>query len=119
MNTVTRDEVPRQTSMEALAGLKPVARPDGIHTAGSSSQVADGGAAVLLMSAEKACELGCKPRARVLETCLVGCDPVLMLEGPIPASRKLLQRSGLKIGDIDVFEINEAFGSGRTGHETG
>ena len=111
MNTVTRDEVPRQTSMEALAGLKPVARPDGIHTAGSSSQVADGGAAVLLMSEEKARELGCKPRARVLETCLVGCDPVLMLEGPIPATRKLLQRSGLKVGDIDVFEINEAFAS--------
>jgi acetyl-CoA C-acetyltransferase len=111
MNTVTRDEVPRKTSMEALAGLKPVARPDGIHTAGSSSQVADGGAAVLLMSAEKARELGCKPRARVLVTCLVGCDPVLMLEGPIPATRKLLQRSGLKIGDIDVFEINEAFAS--------
>jgi acetyl-CoA C-acetyltransferase len=110
-NTVTRDEVPRQTSMEALAGLKPVARPDGIHTAGSSSQVADGGAAVLLMSADKARELGCKPRARVLETCLVGCDPVLMLEGPIPATQKLLKRSGLKIGDIDVFEINEAFAS--------
>ena len=111
VNTVTRDEVPRQTSMEALAGLKPVARPDGIHTAGSSSQVADGGAAVLLMSADKARELGCKPRARVLETCLVGCDPVLMLEGPIPATQKLLKRSGLKIGDIDVVEINEAFAS--------
>jgi acetyl-CoA C-acetyltransferase len=111
MNTVTRDEVPRQTSMEALAGLKPVARPDGIHTAGSSSQVADGGAAVLLMAAEKARELGRRPRARVIETCLVGCDPVLMLEGPIPATRKLLQKSGLKIGDIDVFEINEAFAS--------
>jgi acetyl-CoA C-acetyltransferase len=111
MNTVTRDEVPRQTSMEALAGLKPVTRPDGIHTAGSSSQVADGGAADLLKSAEKARELGCKPRARVLETCLVGCDPVLMLEGPIPATLKLLQRSGLKVGDIDVFEINEAFAS--------
>jgi acetyl-CoA C-acetyltransferase len=111
MNTVTRDEVPRQTSMEALAALKPVARPDGIHTAGSSSQVADGAASVLLMSAEKARQLGCKPRARVLETCLVGCDPVLMLEGPIPATRRLLQRSGLKIGDIDVFEINEAFAS--------
>ena len=111
MITFTRDEVPRQTSLEALAGLKPVARPDGIHTAGSSSQVADGGAAVLLMSAEKAKELGCRPRARVMETCLVGCDPVLMLEGPIPATQKLLKRSGLKISDIDVFEINEAFAS--------
>ena len=81
MRTVVRDEVPRKTSMEALAGLKPVARPDGIHTAGSSSQVADGAAAVLLMNEGKARELGCQPRARVVDTCLVGCDPVLMLEG--------------------------------------
>ncbi|HZP45642.1 MAG TPA: steroid 3-ketoacyl-CoA thiolase [Candidatus Binataceae bacterium] len=109
--TVTRDEVPRDTSLEALAGLKPVARPDGIHTAGSSSQVADGAAAVLLMTADKARELGCRPRARVVDTCLVGCDPVLMLEGPIPATRKLLANNGLKIDDIDVFEINEAFAS--------
>jgi acetyl-CoA C-acetyltransferase len=109
--TVTRDEVPRQTSLEALAALKPVARPDGIHTAGSSSQVADGAAAVLLMSETRARELGCRPRARVAETCLVGCDPVLMLEGPIPATRKLLKRAGINIGDIDVFEINEAFAS--------
>jgi acetyl-CoA C-acetyltransferase len=111
MRTVVRDEVPRNTSMEALAGLKPVARADGIHTAGSSSQVADGAAAVLLMNEGKARELGCRPRARVLDTCLVGCDPVLMLEGPIPATRKLLNKSGLHISDIDVFEINEAFAS--------
>jgi acetyl-CoA C-acetyltransferase len=111
MRTVVRDEVPRKTSMEALAGLKPVARPDGIHTAGSSSQVADGAAAVLLMTEAKARELGCRPRARVIDTCLVGCDPVLMLEGPIPATRKLLNRNGLSINDIDVFEINEAFAS--------
>jgi acetyl-CoA C-acetyltransferase len=111
MQTVARDEVPRKTSMEALAGLKPVARADGIHTAGSSSQVADGAAAVLLMTEAKARELGCRPRARVIETCLVGCDPVLMLEGPIPATRKLLERSGLGMNDIDVFEINEAFAS--------
>jgi acetyl-CoA C-acetyltransferase len=111
MRTVVRDEVPRKTSMEALAGLKPVARPDGIHTAGSSSQVADGAAAVLLMSEAKARELGCRSRARVIDTCLAGCDPVLMLEGPIPASRKLLDRNGLRINDIDVFEINEAFAS--------
>jgi len=109
--TVTRDEVPRQTSLEALAALKPVARPDGIHTAGSSSQVADGAAAVLLMSETRARELGCRPRARVADTCLVGCDPVLMLEGPIPATSKLLKRAGINIGDIDVFEINEAFAS--------
>jgi len=109
--TVTRDEVPRDTSLEALAGLKPVARPDGIHTAGSSSQIADGAAAVLLMSEAKARELGCRPRARVTDTCLVGCDPILMLEGPIPATRKLLARNGLGVADIDVFEINEAFAS--------
>lgn len=107
----TRDEIPRNTSLEALAGLKPVARPDGIHTAGTSSQVADGASAILMMTAEKARELGLKARARVVETCLVGCDPVLMLEGPIPATRKLLSKHGLKIDDIDVFEINEAFAS--------
>jgi acetyl-CoA C-acetyltransferase len=109
--TVTRDEVPRNTSLEALAALKPVARPDGIHTAGSASQVADGAAAVLLMTEAKARELGLRPRARVTDTALVGCDPVLMLEGPIPATRKLLQKNGLSISDIDVFEINEAFAS--------
>jgi acetyl-CoA C-acetyltransferase len=109
--TVMHDEVPRKTSMEALAGLKPVARPDGIHTAGSSSQVADGAAAVLLMNEAKARELGCQPHARVIDTCLVGCDPVLMLEGPIPATRKLLDKNGLRINDIDVIEINEAFAS--------
>jgi len=107
----TKDEIPRNTSLEALAGLKPVARPDGIHTAGTSSQVADGASAILMMTAEKARELGLKARARVVETCLVGCDPVLMLEGPIPATRKLLTKHGLKIDDIDVFEINEAFAS--------
>jgi len=107
----TRDEIPRNTSLEALAALKPVARPDGIHTAGSSSQVADGASAVLLMTDAKARELGCRPRARVVDTCLVGCDPVLMLEGPIPATRKLLKRNGLGISDIDLVEINEAFAS--------
>jgi acetyl-CoA C-acetyltransferase len=108
---VVRDEAPRDSSLEALAKLKPVARPDGIHTAGSSSQVADGASAVLLMTEAKARELGCRPRARVVDTCLVGCDPVLMLEGPIPATRKLLNKNGLTINDIDVFEINEAFAS--------
>src|SRR3984893_6202285 len=111
MRKFTRDEIPRNTSVEALAGLKPVARPDGIHTAGTSSQVADGAAAVLLMSEVKARELGCRPRARVIDTCLVGCDPVLMLEGTIPATRKLLKKNGLGISDIDLFEINEAFAS--------
>ncbi|MEZ5245751.1 MAG: steroid 3-ketoacyl-CoA thiolase [Acidimicrobiales bacterium] len=106
-----RDEVPRDTSLEALAKLKPVAREDGIHTAGSSSQISDGAAAVLLMSAEKAAELGLKPRARVAQTALVGCDPVLMLEGPIPATERVLSREGISIDDVDVFEVNEAFAS--------
>ena len=109
--TFAVDEVPRETSLEALAKLKPVARDDGVHTAGTSSQISDGAAAVLLMTSEKASDLGLTPLARVAETCLVGCDPVLMLEGPIPASRKLLERSGLGMDDVDVIEINEAFAS--------
>ena len=105
------DEIPRDTSLDALAGLKPVAREDGIHTAGTSSQIADGAAAVLMMSAAHAESLGLEPMARIVETALVGCDPVLMLEGPIPATEKLLAASGLSIDDIDVFEVNEAFAS--------
>jgi len=108
---VTRDEIPRETSLEKLATLKPVARDNGIHTAGSASQIADGASAVLVMSAERADKLGVRPLARIVGTALVGCDPVLMLEGPIPASRKLLERAGLTMGDIDVVEINEAFAS--------
>jgi acetyl-CoA C-acetyltransferase len=109
--TVTRDEVPRDTSLEQLAKLKPVAREDGIHTAGSASQIADGASAVLIMSAEKAEELGCTPIARIKQTSLVGCDPVLMLEGPIPATERVLENEGISIDDVDVFEINEAFAS--------
>ena len=105
------DEVPRDTSSGALAALPPVARVDGIHTAGSSSQIADGAAAILLMSADKARALGVVPRARVLQSCLVGCDPVLMLEGPISATARILQREQLVIDDIDIIEINEAFAS--------
>ncbi len=108
--TVTRDEVPRDTSLEALAALKPVL-PEGIHTAGSASQIADGASAVLLMSAERAEELGCTPRARIRQSTLVGCDPVLMLEGPIPATRKVLEREGLTVDEVDIFEVNEAFAS--------
>lgn len=108
---VARDEGLRETTLEKLSTLKPVAREDGVHTAGSASQISDGAAAVLLMSAEKAAALGLTPRAKVLDTCLVGVDPVLMLTGPIDATRRLLDRSGLAIGDIDLFEINEAFAS--------
>jgi len=110
-HTVTRDEGLRETSLEKLATLKPVAREDGVHTAGSSSQISDGAAAVLLMTREKAEALGLQPRARVLDTCLVGVDPVLMLTGPIDATRRLLARTGLTLDDIDVTEINEAFAS--------
>lgn len=109
--SVERDEVPRDTSLQALAGLKPVAREDGIHTAGTSSQIADGAAAVLLMSEQKAQSLGVQPLARIRHTALVGCDPVLMLEGPIPATRELLDKEGLTVDDVDVFEVNEAFAS--------
>jgi acetyl-CoA C-acetyltransferase len=108
---VLTDEIPRETSLEKLAALKPVARDDGVHTAGSSSQIADGASAVLVMAAERAEQLGVRPLARIVGTALVGCDPILMLEGPIPATRKLLDRAGLQIGDIDVVEINEAFAS--------
>ncbi|HEX6569445.1 MAG TPA: steroid 3-ketoacyl-CoA thiolase [Acidimicrobiales bacterium] len=110
-HAVARDEGLRDTTLEALASLKPVARPEGVHTAGNSSQISDGAAAVLIMTADKAAELDLTPRAKVVDTCLVGVDPVLMLTGPIDATQRLLARTGLAIGDIDVFEINEAFAS--------
>jgi acetyl-CoA C-acetyltransferase len=108
---VVRDEGLRETTLEGLAGLKPVARPDGVHTAGTSSQISDGAAAVLVMTRAKAEALGLTPRALVVDTCLVGSDPVLMLTGPIDATRRLLDRTGLAMDDIDVIEINEAFAS--------
>src|SRR5918995_4141627 len=108
---VEKDEGLRETTLEKLATLKPVAREDGVHTAGNSSQISDGAAAVLLMTEERAGELGLRPRARVVDTCLVGVDPVLMLTGPIDATQRLLERTGLSIDDIDTFEINEAFAS--------
>jgi len=108
---VTRDEGLRETNLEKLASLKPVARENGVHTAGNSSQISDGAAALMMMTAARAEELGLTPRARVVDTCLVGVDPVLMLTGPIDATRRLLSRTGLGIDDIDVFEINEAFAS--------
>ena len=108
--TVSRDEGLRETSMEKLAALNPV-EPGGVHTAGTSSQVSDGAAAVLLASPQRAKALGLTPRARIVTTTLVGVDPVTMLKGPIPATRKVLKASGLHIDDIDEFEVNEAFAS--------
>jgi acetyl-CoA acyltransferase len=99
------------TNLEKLAELKPAFKEDGKITAGNSSQVSDGAAAVLMMTREKADELGLKPRARILDQTTVGVDPVLMLTGPIPATRKLLDRNGMKLDDIDLIEINEAFAS--------
>ena len=108
--TVDRDEGLRETSLESLASLDPVPGQD-IHTAGSSSQVSDGAAAVILAS-KKACDrLDLKPRAKILATTLVGVDPVTMLKGPIPATRKVLERANLTMDDIDIFEVNEAFAS--------
>jgi acetyl-CoA acetyltransferase family protein len=97
------------TTLEKLAELKPAFKPDGKITAGNSSQISDGAAAVLLMTREKADELGVKPRARIVDQTTVGVDPVIMLTGPIPATQKLLERGGMKIDDIDLIEINEAF----------
>ncbi len=110
-HTVARDEGLRETTLEKLASLKPVARENGVHTAGNASQISDGASAVLLMTEEKAAALGLTPRARVVDTCNVGVDPVLMLTGPIDATQRLLKRTGLGIDDIDVFEVNEAFAS--------
>ena len=107
---VTRDEGIRpDTTPEVLANLKPAFKPDGVVTAGNSSQITDGAAAVLIMSREKAEELGLKPRARFKAFAVMGVDPVTMLTGPIPATRKVLDRAGISIDDIDLFEVNEAF----------
>ncbi len=107
---VSRDEGLRQTSAGKLAELQPVVE-GGLHTAGTSSQISDGAAAVLLASEEGARQLGATPRARIVATALVGVDPVTMLKGPIPATEKLLKSSGLGIEDMDVYEVNEAFAS--------
>ncbi|RLE26074.1 MAG: steroid 3-ketoacyl-CoA thiolase, partial [Actinobacteria bacterium] len=110
-HAVSRDEGLRETTLEKLATLKPVGRENGVHTAGSSSQISDGAAAIMMMSSDKAASLGVTARARVLDTCLVGVDPEFMLTGPMDATRHMLERTGLSIDDIDVFEINEAFAS--------
>jgi acetyl-CoA acetyltransferase family protein len=106
---VTDQGIRPDTNLEALSQLKPAFKPDGKITAGNSSQISDGAAAVLLMSADKAKALGLTPRARIVDQTTVGCDPVKMLEGPIPATRKILSRNGMQIGDMDLIEINEAF----------
>jgi len=108
---VTDQGIRPDTNLEALSQLRTVFKEDGKVTAGNSSQISDGAAAVLLMSREKADALGLKPRARIFDQTTVGVDPVLMLTGPIPATQKLLDRNGMKIDDIDLIEINEAFAS--------
>jgi acetyl-CoA acetyltransferase family protein len=111
-STYTTDQGIRpDTTLEALAQLKPAFKEDGKITAGNSSQISDGAAAVLLMSRAKAEELGVEPRARVVDHTTVGVDPVTMLTGPIPGTKKILQRNKLTIGDLDLIEINEAFAS--------
>jgi acetyl-CoA acyltransferase len=106
---VTDQGIRPDTNLQSLAQLKPAFKPDGKITAGNSSQISDGAAAVLLMAREKADALGLRPRARILDQTTVGVDPVIMLTGPIPATRKLLARNDMKIGDVDLIEINEAF----------
>ena len=106
---VTDQGIRPDTNLESLSQLKTVFKEDGKITAGNASQISDGAAAVLLMSADKASELGLTPRARIVDQTTVGCDPVKMLEGPIPATAKILERNSMSIDDIDLFEINEAF----------
>jgi acetyl-CoA C-acetyltransferase len=108
--TIARDGGLRKTSLEKLAALDPAPGND-LHTAGTSSQVSDGASAVILASEEGAKRLGARPRARIVTSTLVGVDPVTMLKGPIPATRKVLKTSGLSIEDMDTYEVNEAFAS--------
>ncbi|KAF0824539.1 thiolase family protein [Cytobacillus firmus] len=108
--TVSEDSGPRkETSLEALGSLRTVFKENGVIHAGNSSQISDGAAALLIMSREKAEELGMKPKFRILARTAVGSDPALMLTGPIPATENVLKKAGLAIEDIDVFEVNEAF----------
>ncbi len=107
---VTADQGPRDTTAEGLAKLKPVL-PDGMHTAGNSSQISDGAAAVLWMSEDRARAEGLRPRARIVAQVLVGSDPYYHLDGPIAATSRVLEKAGMAIGDIDLFEVNEAFAS--------
>jgi acetyl-CoA C-acetyltransferase len=107
---VSQDQGPRETTAEGLAKLKAVI-PDGIHTAGNSSQISDGAAAVLWMSEERARAEGFRPRARIVAQVLVGSDPYYHLDGPVAATTKVLAKAGMTLGDIDLVEINEAFAS--------
>jgi len=113
VNGVCVDEGPRPTTPEGLAALKVnlKERPGARHTAGTSSQISDGASAVLLMTDKRATELDVRPRARVVDSVLVGSDPVMMLTGPITATQQMLERNKLALDDIDVIEINEAFAS--------
>ncbi|HLA25306.1 MAG TPA: thiolase family protein, partial [bacterium] len=107
---VKADEgIRRETSLEKLASLQPAFQPDGVITAGNSSQISDGAAAVLLMSAQRAKDLGLRARARLLSRVVVGSDPQIMFTGVAPATRKALDRAGVRLADLDVIEINEAF----------
>jgi acetyl-CoA C-acetyltransferase len=107
---ITRDEGLRETSWDALARLKPVL-DDGLHTAGTSSQISDGAAAVLLADVQRAKSLGLRPRARIVAQCLIGAEPYYHLDGPVDATRRVLAASGMTLDDIDLFEVNEAFAS--------
>ncbi|MCW2794867.1 steroid 3-ketoacyl-CoA thiolase [Nocardioides sp.] len=107
---VDSDQGLRDTTLEGLAQLKSVL-PDGLHTAGTSSQISDGASAVLIMDEDKARALGLTPRARIVSQCLVGSDPYYHLDGPIDATNRLLKRTGMAISDFDLFEVNEAFAS--------
>jgi acetyl-CoA acyltransferase len=100
-----------ETTLDGLGELKPAFKEDGVITAGNSSQISDGASAVLLMTREKADDLGVRPRARIVDQTTVGVDPVLMLTGPIPATKKILDRNSLELDDLDLIEINEAFAS--------
>ena len=108
--TISKDEGLRETHLEGLAGLR-TNMPDGVHTAGTSSQITDGAGAVLMMTREKAAALGLAVKATIVDSCLVGSDPEMMLTGPIGATQKLLSKNSLSMNDIDVVEINEAFAS--------
>ncbi|MBE8522230.1 steroid 3-ketoacyl-CoA thiolase [Amycolatopsis sp. H6(2020)] len=107
---VAGDQGLRETTVEGLARLKPVVE-DGIHTAGTSSQISDGAAALLLLDADRAAALGLRPRARIVAQALVGAEPYYHLDGPIRATERVLSRAGMAVGDVDLFEVNEAFAS--------